>query len=98
MDTIFKEIGLEHLSFRFQEEKIEIQTIKGMSDEQLIDIGVKTLGDRLRLREKCSHNPQPSCSAGAALSERLNLFNPRSRRQVLPNSSRRSAKGKTIKR
>ena len=73
MDTIFKEIGLEHLSFRFQEEKIEIQTIKGMSDEQLIDIGVKTLGDRLRLREKCSNNPQSSCSAGAALSERLNV-------------------------
>ena len=39
---------------RFREEKIDRQTVKELSDLQLDNLGIKTIGDKIRLREECS--------------------------------------------
>ena len=42
--------GFDHLVSRFTEEEIEVRQIPFLTDHQLNDLGVRTIGARLRLR------------------------------------------------
>ena len=42
--------GFDHLVSRFTEEEIEVRQIPSLTDHQLNDLGVRTIGARLRLR------------------------------------------------
>ena len=44
-------LGLNMVSKKFQGEKFDIQVVMLASDEDLIRLGVRTVGDRIRLRE-----------------------------------------------
>ena len=56
METIFEildKLGLNLVTKKFQDEKIDIKVVISASDEDLIRLGVRTIGDRIRLREAC---------------------------------------------
>ena len=41
------------LSQKFEDERVDFNVIMSDSDEDLIRLGVRTIGDRVRLRESC---------------------------------------------
>ena len=54
LETIFEilhKLGLNMVSKKFQGEKFDIKVVMLASDEDLIRLGVRTVGDRIRLRE-----------------------------------------------
>ena len=54
LETIFEilhKLGLNMVSKKFQDEKFDIKVVMLASDEDLIRLGVRTVGDRIRLRE-----------------------------------------------
>ena len=56
LETIFEilgKIGLNLVTKKFQDEKTDIKVVISASDEDLIRLGVRTIGDRIRLREAC---------------------------------------------
>ena len=56
LETIFEilhKLGLNMVSKKFQDEKFDIKVVMLPSDEDLIRLGVRTEGDRIRLREAC---------------------------------------------
>ena len=79
---------------KFQAERIDLDTILSLSDQQLAALGVKTIGDRLRLNEKVRNaidlngrNKQESNSTGTSnlaceiLQQRNTLFGRGRKRQ-----------------
>ena len=77
MDQVLRDAKLAHLSENFKAEKIEIETVLAMSDNDLKRVGVQTLGERVRSREACRRaldSHQPSAAAAVAR-ERSHLFN-----------------------
>lgn len=46
------EVNMMTLIGQFEAEKIDLNMIKSLSDQELVRLGVTTIGDRLRLREK----------------------------------------------
>lgn len=82
MEEILQSLNLGNLSHRFGVERIEPETALAASDQQLIHLGVGTIGDRIRLRDACKKKIAESASssssqATAVRDERLALFNPR---------------------
>ena len=53
MDEILEEAGLLTLLSRFNDERIEPKLIVAMTDTELTQVGVTTIGDRVRLRSIC---------------------------------------------
>ena len=56
LETIFEildKLGLNLVTKKFQDEKIDIKLVMSASDEDLIRLGVRTIGDRIRSREAC---------------------------------------------
>ena len=56
MQTIFEilhKIGLNLVTKKFQDEKVDIKGVMSASDEDLIRLGARTVGDKIRLREVC---------------------------------------------
>ena len=73
---------------RFQAQRMEPETTMAASDQELVRLGVSTIGDRIRLRDACKRKiEEPSTAStssassssqvSAARQERLAIFNPR---------------------
>ena len=81
MEEILRSLGMETILGRFQTQRMEPQTTLAASDQELIRLGVSTIGERIRLRDACKRKVDectPSTSqASAAREERLPIFNPR---------------------
>ena len=54
MDSILNQLSLGTLSESFLNERIDPGVALSMSDSALADLGVNTIGDRIRLRELCT--------------------------------------------
>ena len=56
LETIFEildKIGLNLVTKKFQDEKVDIKVVISASEEDLIRLGARTTGDTIRLREAC---------------------------------------------
>ena len=49
---VLKELNLDHLIPNFEREDIYINVCMGLTEEQLIRLGVKTIGERPRLNSR----------------------------------------------
>jgi hypothetical protein len=67
MENILEVLGLGTLKHRFAEERIEPEIVIAMSDGELTRLGVSTMGDRIRLRQRCrasADSASTQCTAG----------------------------------
>ena len=53
MESILEQLGLETLLERFSSEKVDPEVVLSMSESSLIRLGVETVGDRIRIKERC---------------------------------------------
>ena len=53
MESILKQLGLGTLLERFSSEKVDPEVVLSISESSLIRLGVETLGDRIRIKERC---------------------------------------------
>ena len=53
MESLLQEIGLGNIFRKFKEEKVDIGVAMSATDEDLIKLGVRTIGQRVRLRGIC---------------------------------------------
>ena len=58
MDDILRKLNLGTLVDRFNDEKVEVDTVISASDSELARLGVCTIGDRIRLRNLCKATKQ----------------------------------------
>ena len=81
MEEILRSLGMETILGRFQAQRMEPQTTLAASDQELIRLGVSTIGERIRLRDACKRKVDEcttsTSQASAAREERLSIFNPR---------------------
>ena len=80
MEQILQSINLVTLLGRFQAQRMEPQAVLAASDQDLIRLGVTTIGDRIRIRDPCRKQIDEnnvSSSHTSAREERLSFFNPR---------------------
>ena len=54
MDSIFSQLSLGTLSESFSNERIDPEVALYMSDSALADLGVNTIGDRIRSTQNCA--------------------------------------------
>ena len=54
MNEILESLGMSMLSQKFEEERLDFTVIMLASDEDLVRLGVRTVGNRVRLRDACS--------------------------------------------
>ena len=104
MEQILQSLNLGTLYARFQEQRIEPETLLAASDQELVRLGISTIGDRIRIRDACKkkleENHTATSQATAVREERRSLFNPRrynNRTQVrsAARSSSGASKGKS---
>ena len=62
--TLLSNLGLSILSTKFAEERVDLQVISSAGDQDLIRLGVVTIGDRVRLRDACRRILRSSASGG----------------------------------
>ena len=80
MEQILQSINLGTLLGRFQAQGMEPQAVLAASDQDLIRLGVTTIGDRIRIRDACRKKideNNASSSQTSAREERLSIFNTR---------------------
>ena len=53
MNEILQSLGVSMLSQKFENGRVDFNVIMSASDEDLIQLGVRTIGDRVRLRAAC---------------------------------------------
>ena len=53
MEEILRSLGMETILGRFQAQRMEPQTVLAASDQELIRLGVSTIGERIRVRDAC---------------------------------------------
>ena len=53
IEAILRKLKLEKLIVKFQEEHVDISVVLSLSDNELMRLGVDTIGDRVRLKELC---------------------------------------------
>lgn len=53
MEQILQAVNLACLLERFQAQRMEADSVLAASDQDLIRLGVSTIGDRIRLRDAC---------------------------------------------
>ena len=63
MENFLREQGLGNLTQTFVSEEIEVRHVNKLTDQNLVDLGVRTMGARLRLRSAATAwvSPQVSC-------------------------------------
>ena len=108
LETIFEileKLGLNLVIKKFQDEKVDIKVVISGSDEDLIRLGVRTIGDRIRLRETCrwvytansSLRPldisQGISTNSPDLEETLFLYSPSSGRNIGSRQKKRESVG-----
>ncbi|XP_061171814.1 uncharacterized protein LOC133181305 [Saccostrea echinata] len=106
IDSVLEELKLQYLIGRFHEEKVEISDIQSLTDGELNRLGVTTIGDRVRLREKVteltkrdcsSHQQTPSTSRPSAPEQNeLGVDHLRRQRNLLFSRSSTSRKRKDV--
>ena len=47
--------GLGHLKESFVEQEVEVRQLVGMSDQNLMELGVRTIGARMRIRSAATN-------------------------------------------
>ncbi|KAH3789051.1 hypothetical protein DPMN_167218 [Dreissena polymorpha] len=52
MEAALEEVGLGYLWHNIRANKISLEEAKKLTDEELSALGVNTIGDRVRLKEK----------------------------------------------
>ena len=94
MEQILQTVNLASLLDRFQAQRMEAESVLAASDQDFIQLGVSTIGDRIRLcdacRKKVEENAASTSQANAARVERLSIFHPR--RHNNTNQTRASAR------
>ena len=60
MEEILQRLNLGTLIQRFKEERIDPQVINASTDNELVRLGICTIGDRMRLRELCRTSVEAS--------------------------------------
>lgn len=98
MESILSELGLDSLTERFKDERIDTKVVLSMSESDLSGLGVSTIGDRVRLRELCtnhveSQEARPGC-IDSVRQERNLLFQPSGSARRSNGSGPRGRKGK----
>ncbi|VDI65606.1 Hypothetical predicted protein [Mytilus galloprovincialis] len=79
IQAVLFELGLGTISQRFIEHKINFDLAKKLSDEELSALGVGTIGDRIRLKEKLnSQNTEPVAHSSPQASGSTSGSTPRS--------------------
>ena len=53
MNEILESLRMSMLSQKFEDERADVNVIMSASDEDLVRLGVRTIGDRVRLRDAC---------------------------------------------
>ena len=53
MNEILQSLGMTILSQKSEDERVDFNVIMSASDEDLIRLAVRTIGDRVRLRDAC---------------------------------------------
>ena len=53
LESLLRKVGLANLTERFQEEKLDVDSLMCATEKDLTRLGVSTIGDRVRLREAC---------------------------------------------
>ena len=53
MNEVLQSLRMSMLSQKFEDEWVDFNVIMSASDEDLIRLGVRTIGDRVRLRDAC---------------------------------------------
>ena len=79
ISEILISLGMTNLSEKFRSEGVDTSVVTSASDDDLIRLGVRTIGDRVRLREACRRTGDggPShVSTRMAQEERSLLFTP----------------------
>ena len=80
MDEILRSIGMETLLNCFQAQRMEPQSALDVFDNELVCLGVTTIGDQIRLRDACKRQLDDAAAVtsqtSAAYEERLSIFNP----------------------
>ena len=63
MEHFLREHGLGNLTQTFVSEEIEVRDVNKLTDQNLMDLGVRTMGARLRLRSAATAwvSPQVTC-------------------------------------
>ena len=56
LEFILEQRGLGTLLERFSSEKVDPEVVLSMPDSSLICLGVETLGDRIRIKERCKQH------------------------------------------
>ena len=51
MNEILESLGRSMLTQKFEDERADVNVIMSASDEDLVRLGVRTIGDRVRLRD-----------------------------------------------
>ncbi|XP_070550065.1 uncharacterized protein [Ptychodera flava] len=68
MDSILRELSLQTLTPRFQQQRITPRAVEALEDEDLIRLGVITIGDRINLRDLCREHKARGVNVSAGLS------------------------------
>ena len=55
ISRFLNENGFGNLGPRFVDQEVEVQQIPAMADHLLVELGVRTIGSRLRIRSAASH-------------------------------------------
>ena len=89
MEQILQSLGMGTLLGRFQAQRMELVSVLAASDQELVRLGVTTVGERIRIRDACKkamgENTPATSQTAVVGQERLSIFNPRrhnSRNQV----------------
>ncbi|EKX47961.1 hypothetical protein GUITHDRAFT_136934 [Guillardia theta CCMP2712] len=62
-----KELGLEELLPKFEEEKIDVEALAAMNEQELKEVGVERIGDRAKLRSRAQRTVCSSTNPSLAL-------------------------------
>ena len=106
MAQILQTVNLASLLDRFQAQRMEAESVLAASDQDLIRLGVSTIGDRIRLHDACrkkveenaastSQASNSTSQANAARVEHLSIFHPR--RHNNTNQTRASARSSSTR-
>ncbi len=63
MEQILQAVNLATLLERFQAQRTEADAVLAASDEELLRLGVSTIGDRIRLRDACQKKVEENAAS-----------------------------------
>ena len=101
--AILEKIGIPTVFEVFKKEKIDLKVAVSLSDNELIRLGITTIGDRVRFRDMCQKEINTECASTSSAAnqsssrdsqnqrERAHLFNIRS------SSSARGSRSGTVR-